>query len=242
MRDGRGSVIPDGNSASGGFPGFSPDAFRFLKGLLRHNNREWFEPRKNEYREHILQPLQALVEDLTPVMLGIDPQFEVAPVVGKTISRIYRDTRFSADKSPYKTNNWISFKRPGKEWQSFPAYFFQLSPDSYCYGMGFYSADRPAMDRFRAAIDADAAAFRKAVSFHPGAGFSLEGETYKRPLKPDLGPPLADWYNRKSFYLISDHALHRPEVPRAFAADLAVAFMTLAPLYRYIAKAIAGTR
>jgi uncharacterized protein (TIGR02453 family) len=223
------------SDGSGGFP---PETFRFLRGLKRHNDKDWFESHKHEYQEFVLRPLQTLVEELSPVMLGIDPMFEVAPVVNKTISRVYRDTRFSADKTPYKTNHWITFRRPGKEWQSFPAYFFQVSPDSYCFGMGFYSADRTTMDRIRAGLDADPAAFLKTVSFHRKKQFSLEGETYKRPLKPDLKPALQDWYNRRSFYLIAEHPVQSQGIDASLATDLAMAFMTLAPLYRYLVKLI----
>ncbi|MEW6265378.1 MAG: DUF2461 domain-containing protein [Thermodesulfobacteriota bacterium] len=216
------------------FAGFSANSFEFLRGLREHNTKEWFESHKHEYRRLILQPLQALVEELAPVMLGIDPMIEVSPAVNKTISRIYRDTRFSKDKSPYKTNQWLTFKRPRKEWQSQPAYFFELSPESYRFGMGFYCADRATMDRFRADLDANPKPFLAATRFFRQGLFALEGESYKRQLKPGLPSPLQDWYNRKSFYLVNSLPVQRQGIPASFAAELATSFETLAPFYHYL--------
>ena len=182
--------------------------------------------------------MQALVEELTPAMLKIDPMFEVIPTVNKTISRVYRDTRFSKDKSPYKTNQWITFKRPSREWQMFPAYFFELSPDSYRFGMGFFSADRTTMDLFRASINRNSVPFLTAISFYDQSQFQLEGDTYKRLLRSDLQEPLNDWYNRKSFYLVSHHSVQHRGIDTSFAGELALKFTQLAPLYQYLEEVI----
>src|SRR4030043_86595 len=93
------------------FQGFSRKTFTFLRDLGRHNDKAWFEAHRAVYEEYVLQPLRDLVSDLADFMLGIDLSFEVEPVVGKTISRIYRDTRFSKDKSPFRDHMWIAFKR-----------------------------------------------------------------------------------------------------------------------------------
>ena len=92
-------------------------------------------------------------------MRSIDPEIEVAP--GRAVSRVFRDTRFSKDKSPYKTSHWITFKRPRKNWQNFPAFFFEISPDTYRYGMGFFSADRATMDRFREGLETNPSVFSR---------------------------------------------------------------------------------
>lgn len=223
---------------SSGFTGFPPRTFLFLQGLRKHNDKEWFEANKQDYQQFVLRPMQALVEELAPVMLGIDPLLEVTPAVNRTISRIHRDTRFSKDKSPFKTTHWLTFKRLRKEWQNHPAYFFELSPESYRFGMGFYCADRTSMDKFRADLDADPEPFLKAVAFHGCGRFSLEGESYKRLLKPDLPAPLLDWYNRKSFFLVSRHTVEAQGIPPFLAEELPVAFAELAPLYQYLAQVL----
>jgi uncharacterized protein (TIGR02453 family) len=219
------------------FTGFTTASFRFLNGLRKNNAKPWFEAHKAEYQEHILKPLQALVAELAPVMLGIDHFLEVTPALSKTVSRIYRDTRFSRGKSPYKTNHWITFKRLKKDWNNFPAFFFELSPDSYRYGMGFYSADRVTMDKFRESLDSNPAPFLATTASYTQGAFTLEGEAYKRPLKVDIQESLRDWYNRKSFYLVCNRQVQGNVIDISLATDLASAFESLAPLYHYLLEA-----
>lgn len=223
------------------FAGFPEASFEFLRGLERHNAREWFVPRQAEYQRLLLNPLQGLVEELAPSMRAIDPLFVTAPAVNKTISRIYRDTRFSKDKSPYRTRQWLTFKRPSKAWQHHPAYFFELAATGYRYGMGFYCADRRVMDRFRAALDADPGAFLAAIDAYRRGQFVLEGECYKRPrvsADPEFRPLLGEWYTRKSFYLVSVHPVGPGGIPASLAAELAAAFAALAPLYGYLVEVV----
>ena len=105
------------------FTGFTRSTLRFLSQIRSHNDREWFEAHRHDYQTHLLEPFQRLVVDLAPCMEDIDPLLELRPAVGKTISRIYRDTRFSSDKSPFRNRMWITFKRPSKIWTERPAYF-----------------------------------------------------------------------------------------------------------------------
>lgn len=221
------------------FEGFSHESFRFLRDLSKNNRKEWFELHKSEYQDHILKPLQALVAELGQFMLSIDPHLEVKPAVNRTISRIYRDTRFSKDKSPYKTCQWITFKRLRKDWKDFPAFFFEISPDSYRYGMGFYSASRETMDRFRGSIDSNPRAFFAAVSFYSDQQtFTIEGDQYKRPLKADIPKEFEEWYNRKSFYLVCDRRMEGSVIGKELISDLIDGFQMIAPLYCYLCSVL----
>lgn len=217
------------------FNGFSPATFHFLINLPNNNHKEWFELHKADYQDHVLKPLQALAAGLGPLMLSIDQDFEVTPSINKTISGIYRDTRFSKDKSPYKTSHWITFKRPGSDWQDYPAYFFEISPNSYRYGMGFYSASRVTMDRFRKGLDVNPARFLSATEFFSKQGvFTIEGEVYKRPLKTDLPEKLKDWYNRKNIYLVSNKQIEGNSIEKELISELILGFKTIAPFYDYL--------
>lgn len=219
------------------FEGFSSASFQFLRALRDNNHKEWFDLHKPDYQECILRPLQALVAGLGPFMLSIDPDFEVTPALNRTISRIYRDTRFSRDKSPYKTSHWITFKCPKTEWKDYPAFFFEISPDSYRYGMGFYSASRQTMDNFRRAIDSNPGAFLSAIAFYAQQEiFTIAGEEYKRPLKADIPKELCEWYNRKNLYLICNQLIEGGSVDRALTSDLMRGFEAMAPLYHYLCK------
>ncbi|WP_243688774.1 DUF2461 domain-containing protein [Geotalea toluenoxydans] len=222
------------------FDGFSSLSIHFISELRDNNRKDWFELHKPEYQNHILKPLQALVAGLGPLMLSIDADFEVAPAINKTISRIYRDTRFSKEKSPYKTSHWITFKRPRAEWKDYPAYFFEISPTSYRYGMGFYSASRENMDRFRKSIESNPAKFLSSTSFFPKQKiFTIAGEEYKRPLKADIARELQDWYNRKNLYLVSNRQIEGNCIKKELLSELIHGFETIAPLYQYLCKVAA---
>src|SRR5437899_10561846 len=99
------------------FPGFSPDALAFLRALKRNNRREWFQPRKEKYEALIKAPMCELVECLNAEFAGFAPDYVTPP--SKAVYRIYRDTRFSHDKTPYKTHisaifpNRTAMKREG---------------------------------------------------------------------------------------------------------------------------------
>lgn len=102
------------------FNGFSPESPGFLERLAANNNKAWFEEHRDDFEQSLMEPLKNLVSDLTGAMLAIDPELVVIPAVDKTISRIYRDTRFSRNKSPYKTCLWITFKRRSPDWKTAP--------------------------------------------------------------------------------------------------------------------------
>lgn len=222
---------------NGSFQGYSARTLEFLGDLHENNNKPWFEEHKALYTEHVLKPTQDLVWSLSDYMLGLDPYLETAPAVGKTISRVYRDTRFSKDKSPLRSLIWLTFKRPRKEWIDAPAFFFELAPASYRYGMGFYSAEKGTMDLFRQMIDEDQAAFRKAISFYTeGSVFALEGDRYKKLLDPSRPEDLQEWYQRKNLYVVcnrqADERIFGPEL----ADDLRSGFGQLKNLYDYLWK------
>ncbi|RMN22168.1 hypothetical protein ALQ63_02046 [Serratia plymuthica] len=131
------------------FTGFSQQGLNFLQQVRLENDKDWFEANRNLYERELLTPFRTLVAELSPAMLAIDPQFETRPAIGKTLSRLHRDTRFSHDKSRYRSRMWLTFKRPSKDWKDAPVYFFELGPDMLRYGLGYYSANKPTMDLFR---------------------------------------------------------------------------------------------
>ncbi len=217
------------------FTGFSKNTINFLNNLKRNNNKDWFEKNKQTYNRYVLEPLRNLVADLSYFMLDIDSLFEVTPAVNKTISRIYRDTRFSKDKSLFKTNMWITFKRPQKDWKDAPAYFFEISPDLYRFGMGFYSATPNTMKKFRELIDKKPKRFQQAISFYSKQKtFVLEGEKYKRIFDEAKSKEIQDWYQRKSFYLVCNRKIDNTLFSKKLANNLTSGFGSLADFYRFL--------
>jgi uncharacterized protein (TIGR02453 family) len=217
------------------FTGFTPKTLAYLAGLEDNNTREWFAAHKDDYQTHLLAPFVALAASLGPALLAIDPAIEVTPAVGKALSRMNRDVRFSRDKSPYRARMWMGFKRPLKDWSERPAFYFELTPQTHRFGMGFYSAAKSTMDRLRTMIAAYPDAFRKQVAFLSGQSLlSVEGERYKRTRSPDLPDDLQAWNQWKSFHLVcnrdNDERLFSPEL----AGTMRDAFNQAAPFYRFL--------
>jgi len=226
------------------FQGFSPKAFRFLRDIKTHNNKPWFEAHRGDYERHLLQPLRDLVTDLGDFMLGIDLSFEVAPAVNKTISRIYRDTRFSKDKSPFRDCMWITFKRAGKDWARWSiGYFLEINATWYRYGLGFYDAAPDVMAQFRDQLDEEPAKFLKAIDWFEGQNtFELEGDTYKRIKGAEKPEPIRTWYNHKSFYLCCNRKNDKAIRSSQLVDDLQAGFGLTAPLYHYLLDTITRTK
>ena len=103
-----------------------------------NNSKEWYHAHKKEYTELVLRPLAELVVKLKPTMLELDPDLIVEPRVTRSISRIYRDTRFSKDKSLYRDNMWLIFIRDKKLYEGPPGFYVDISPRGLSYGMGYY--------------------------------------------------------------------------------------------------------
>ncbi len=214
------------------FKGFTREALEFLHDIKYYNSKSWYEEHKPDYRRLLLTPFQNLVGDLSGFMLSIDAQFVTTPAVDKTISRIYRDTRFSRDKSLYRDSMWFTFKRPALDWKEVPVYFFEITPEGYRYGMGFYSASKEYMDKFRERIKAKPERFLEAVSFlNRSNSFVIEGEQYKKNRAGDLPDQLRDWFQYKSFCITSNHQIDRVLFNGELVGELMAEFGMMAPLY-----------
>jgi len=224
------------------FRGFSPKTLKFLRGLKANNNKTWFQAHRADYEDYVLQPLRELVTDLGDLMLDIDPSFEITPAVNKTISRIYRDTRFSKDKSPFRSTVWFTFKNQKKDWTTHVCgYFFELSITSYRYGMGFYNAAPVIMSRFREMIDDNPKEFLKAISFFDKQKiFVLEGDTFKRTFDKTKPEKIQEWYQRRNMYLVCNRKIDDSLFSNKLVDDLSTGFNLIAPFYHYLQKIKAG--
>lgn len=220
------------------FDGLSPEMLDFLSEVQEQNSKTWYEEHKTDYQQYVLRPMQGLVAELASFMLEIDPQFEVTPAVNKTISRIYRDIRFSKEKLLYRNNIWITFRRAIPDWKDTPVYFFEIMPGKYRYGMGYYAASKDTMDRFRARIEAKPEEFLAATAFSrtPGNPFVVEGTRYKRPQACDKSEENREWYQWKDFYITCNCELGERLFQRGLVDDLKTGFAALAPFYHFLWK------
>jgi uncharacterized protein (TIGR02453 family) len=163
------------------FSGFSPEAFKFLKALKRNNKREWFQPRKTQFEELLQQPLTRLVveigEALGPQASGID--FDPR----KAVFRIYRDVRFSNDKSPYKTHVAAfcrSLGPPSRE--ESPGLYMHLDSEMVFVAAGLYGPSTRQLKQIRREIDANPKPLTSTLQgrkFKANFG-EVQGEQYKR--------------------------------------------------------------
>ncbi len=119
-----------------GFEGFPPEAMAFLRGIKRNNNREWFEARRDVFLNKVKAPMTELVDALNAELLRFAPEHVTEPA--KAIYRFYRDTRFSHDKSPYKTHLAAIFPRRGLIKHCCASYYFSVSPKEIEVAGGVY--------------------------------------------------------------------------------------------------------
>src|SRR5450631_1497995 len=126
---------------------FSPEALKFLRGLARNNRREWFEPRKPIYERELKQPMLEIIEQVTAAMAEFAPA-HMRPAQ-KCMMRIYRDTRFSSDKSPYKRNVAAWWSREGLEKTSGGGYYLHISGKEVVIAAGVYMPERDQLSAIR---------------------------------------------------------------------------------------------
>ena len=165
------------------FPGFPKRTVTFLRELAAHNDRDWFAAHKAEYEAAVMEPSRAFVLAMGERLRRLAPGIRSDPRANGSLFRIYRDTRFSPDKSPYKTNLGIFFWEGGGPRMDCPGYYFHLEPPNLMLGGGLYIFSRPLLERYRRAVadpeyGPELAAMVKKISARPG--YTLGGEHYKR--------------------------------------------------------------
>ena len=181
----------------------SKETLSFLIENRLQNSREWFHQHKDAYRRCVLQPLTALAAELAPVMWEIDGQIVAEPKVGKAISHINRDTRFTKDKSLYREVMWLAYTRDKKRYPYHPGFFFEFSPDGFRYGCGSYYTPPAVMERLRQLVlDGDHLFTAARQEVEGQSHFQLEGDFYKRIRCPGQPEALRPWLERKNLDLI----------------------------------------
>src|SRR5437899_2709311 len=122
--------------ARSGFPGFPEEGIEFFRKLMRNNRREWFQPRKEVFEAKLKQPMRELVHEVNREMGRFAPEYVTEP--DRAIYRIYRDTRFSKDKTPYKNHIAASFRRSGACAHEGAGFYFAVSHKEVAVGGGIY--------------------------------------------------------------------------------------------------------
>jgi len=223
---------------SNDFRGFSKQASQFLEENHVRDDKTWFEENRPVYNELLLNPFKNLVTALSGTITSIDAELDTKAAVGRTISKIYRDTRFAKNKSLFHSAMWITFKRREEGWQGTPAYFFEIAPELWRYGMGYFAPSRETMDNYREMIDEDLERFAKMVNDkNTIREFDLCGNVYVRPIKKDVRADIERWYNRKELYLSHTEHNFSPLYDGGFVDKIKESFLALSPLYKFLRMA-----
>jgi uncharacterized protein (TIGR02453 family) len=211
-------------TASPSFSGFSPAGLRFLRELAKNNDRAWFAQRKAIYETELLEPMRAYVADATKALgkakiaIGGDPK--------RTPFRIYRDTRFSNDKSPYKTNAGVYLTRDGTR-ESPGGLYLHVEPKACFVAAGFYRLDKPLLQRWREAMAAEPKRFAAMLRALERNGLAVDAsrdelKRMPRGFQEHADAPIAQYFRYGSF-MVSE-ALSDAEVADPRLIERVVAF------------------
>src|SRR5262245_3523528 len=182
---------------------FGPELFSFLADLRANNTREWFAANKDRYEEQLLEPALAFIGAFAPRLEKISPHLRAdARPSGGSLFRIYRDTRFAKDKTPYKTNLGIHFRHERAKDAHAPGYYLHIGPDEVFAGGGIWHPPTGAATDIREAIVADPGRWQRATRTGTFAKqLTLGGDSLKRvPPWADPEHPFAEDLKRKDFF------------------------------------------
>lgn len=218
----------------------TPALFRFFRQLEKNNNRSWFEKNKPRYVETVRDPLLAFVSDFEPALHKLSPRLVADPrPVGGSLFRIYRDVRFSKDKTPYKTVAGIRFPHEDCKDVHAPGLYVHLAPGEVFAGAGIWHPESSTLRQIRDAIVSDPKGYKRSIS---GKAFqstcTLGGESLKRPPKGyDPEHPLISHLMRKDF-IASTSFTEKQACASDFPKKLAAAFRAMAPFNGYLTRAV----
>jgi uncharacterized protein (TIGR02453 family) len=221
---------------------FTPAAMRFLRNLARNNRKAWFEPHRADYEESVKAPMRVLIEEMDVRFARFAPELVGDP--RRSMFRIYRDIRFSKDKSPYKTHAscWF-YHRDGSHNVGSEAtgggagFYFQIAPGNCFLGGGMWMPPRNALARLREAIAENPARFERIVKerrvVRRFGGLSDEAALKRVPRGYAADHPAAEWLRLQSFTVgrtLTDAQAVSARLPALLEAD----FRLMVPLVRWI--------
>lgn len=179
---------------------FGPELFAFLRELKANNDREWFADNKDRYRRDVEAPMLQFIDDFSARLRRISRHFVADPRrTGGSMFRIYRDTRFSEDKSPFKTHAAARFQHEARGHESLPGFYLHLAPGDSLGGGGIYHPDNATLRRIRHRIAEAPKEWRAVLR----TGLEIEGDTLKRvPAGFDPDHRFEEDLRRKDHYVM----------------------------------------
>ncbi len=213
---------------------FQPELFQFLRQLKRNNNREWFARNKARYQQLVVEPAMLFISAFAPHLAKLSPHFVADPRPTRgSLFRIYRDTRFSSDKLPYKTHIGIHFSHESGKDAHAPVFYLHFEPDGCFVAAGIWHPDNRALTKIRTAIVAEPEKWKKACR-----KLELEGESLTRPPKGFCSEhPLIEDLKRKDYIAsvpLTEEQLCGPQLMH----DFTTACRSMTPLVEFATKAL----
>lgn len=219
---------------------FEQRTLKFLRELQANNNRDWFNANKTRYEEDVLDVALRFIQSMQAPLADISPHFTAVPTrVGGSLMRVYRDTRFSRNKLPYKTNIGVQFRHEQAKDVHSPGYYVHIDPDEVFIGAGMWRPDSEPLRRIRERIATQPAEWQRATGNAAFRRyFSLGGESLQRPPRGfDKAHPLIDDIKRKSFIAVRAMTVEdclRPQFQRSVES----AFMKATPYMQFLCAAV----
>ena len=220
---------------------FTPASFKFLRGLARHNEKAWFEAHRADYDNHVRQPFLQLITDLQPALAEVSAQFRADPRGnGGSLFRIYRDARFSNDKSPYKTWQGARFFHERRRQVPAPSFYVHLQPGGSFVGAGLWHPEPDTQRKVRQFIFENPGSW-KAAAYDTRLRRRFELEETEKLVRAPRGFPadfefMEDLKHRNwvMWRSLDDEMMTGPRLRQTVAADLA----TLGPFVDYLCAAL----
>jgi uncharacterized protein (TIGR02453 family) len=222
------------------FNGFPKEFFAFFEELKENNNRTWFNENKTRYYETVVNPISEFIVCIGPRLRKISRHYVADPKPhGGSMFRIYRDTRFSKDKAPYKTHAACHFRHEAGKNAHAPGFYVHLETDEVTVGGGIWQPPAPHLAKIRDYIADNARAWARianAKKIQDAGG--IRGDSLKRPPRGfDAEHVHIRDLKRKSFYVMTSAAASTA-MKSSFVDDVTEAFRRAAPLNRFITEAI----
>lgn len=228
------------------FDGFPKDALRFLAELKKNNKREWFEANRARYEASLLEPSRAFVTAMGKRLLGISPFIRAEPKVNRSLFRINRDTRFSKDKSPYKTHVGILFWEGARKRMACSSFYFHLEAQRLMVGVGIYMLPKELLEPYRQAVvdEKRGPALHRVIQKLGGLTFGRTGcglpvDRYKRvPRGFDADHRFADYLKFKGLHAGVEDSIPKELHSPAILDYCMERFEQMAPLHHWIVETL----
>lgn len=218
------------------FKGIKPESIELLCLNRFNDSKEFYEEHKLELKEGITVPMRQIVLDLSGLMYDIDDKMLTDPV--RSVSRIYRDTRGNRSKIKYRENMWLMLRRYKKEYPSAPFFYFEFYPDSFGYGLAFWTWKQSAFKEVHNLIIEHPGRWLDAVDACKQAGFTYNArDNYKKDMYPDAPKDIKPYLSAKNMeFSYGSFDMNRINSP-SLIDELKLAFDLARPMYSFWADA-----